>query len=93
MKARSWIIKLISFISTFALLFILAGYFGVVHYNFIFLISAFVVCLLLGELIIFSELSSKPLLINIAWGLVYGSLTVFILIVGLIIYVSYCYGQ
>lgn len=88
MKAQGWITKLASLFLTFGLL-----YFLIAVHNVILLVSAFIVLIFFGEYLIYTKPNSNSTLLNIAWGLVYGSVTFLVLAIATAAYVSYLYNN
>ncbi len=85
--------KLLFFCVTLALNFFLIYTFKSLHNSPLLIITTLISCFLIGIFLKFRQTKPNVIVKNLAWGLIYGSLTVFVLTLALLIWVSYLYNH
>jgi len=90
---KEWFFKLLFFFLTFGVNFLLIYTFKGLHDNFLLIITTLLLCFLTGLFLKLVRPNSKFIIKNLAWGLLYGSLTIFILALVLIFWVGYSYSR
>ena len=85
--------KLLFFLLTFAVNFFLVYTYKGLHDNFLLIVTTLLLCFLTGLFLKLVRPNSKIIVQNLAWGLIYGSVAIFVLILALIILVAYSYNS
>ena len=85
--------KLLFFLLTFALNFFLIYTYKGLHDNFLLIVTTLLLCFFMGLFLKLVRPNSKIIVQNLAWGLIYGSVTIFVLTLALIIWVAHLYNN
>ena len=86
-------LKLLFFFMTFVLNFFLVYTYKGLHDYFLLIVTTFLLCFLTGLFLKLVLPNSKKIIQNLAWGLIYGSATIFVLTLALIIWVAHLYNN
>ena len=85
--------KLPFFLMTFSLNFFLVYTYKGLHDNFLLIVMTLLSCFFTGLFLRLVRPNSTAIFQNLTWGLLYGSMTIFILALALIIWVGHQYNN
>lgn len=88
---NNWMKRILFLIITFGLNFFLICTLHVVHQSFLLIVVTFLSCLILGLYLKLVTPNAGPFISNLAWGLLYGSLSIFAITLSLIIWLAHLY--